>query len=186
MRSFLADLVYSNVLRRGAIRCSLLSTVVEIARMFTSRHIPVDSPLLATFQLYWHDGTGWQVFTAFEIPTMPAGSFVHIAQRSTACTSRVLTAAPDPWLLNMILEEEQNETAAPDHLAMMQSRAVKAEDELLRGAVDPLFRVVQRIRHHLPLRRRASLTVHLWFFEDDQVTTLPEARSLILQGDAHD
>ena len=186
LRSFLADLVYANVLRRGAIRCSILSPVVEIVRMFTSRHIPVDSPLLATFQLYWHDGTEWKVFQAFEIPTMPPGSFVHIAQRSSVCTSGLLTTAPDPWLLNMILEGEQNSSDITEHMSLMQARAMTFEDEILRGATDPLYRTVQGMRHHLPLQRHLLLRIHLWCFEETRVTTLSEARTLDLRGDVSD
>ena len=97
MRSILVDLVYSNVLRRGAIRCNILATVIEIARYFTSWRIPIDSPLLATFQLYWHDGSSWRVFQAFEVPTIPEGSFVQIVQASSPCSQYLITP-PDPTL----------------------------------------------------------------------------------------
>ena len=185
MRALLVDLRFSSVLRRGAIRCGILATVAEITRFFTNWQIPIDSPLLATFQLHWHDGATWRIFTAFETPTVPEGSFVQIVQASTSCTSRQLISPPDPFFLERILQEEAEEQNA-DSMSLMQSLTRSFEGELLRGANDPLFRVVQGLRRHLPQARTSIIRVHLWWFESRRTDVLFEARVLELTPDETD
>ena len=58
----------------------------------------------------------------------------------------------------------------------MQFQIESPEKELLRGAIDPLFRVVQSASRHLPLAGRTSTSVSLWYFKDGRKGALPEAQ----------
>ena len=90
VRAVMADLTFSNILRRGIVRRGLLATVAEITRMFSGTQIPMDSPLLETFQLIWHDGSQYRRYSAFQVPEMPEGSFVRILQNSNPCSTEYM------------------------------------------------------------------------------------------------
>ena len=120
MRVLLVDLIYANVMRRGALRCNLLTTVAEIARTFTTRGIPQESPIWSKFRLYWHDGQRYQVYTAFEVPHLPAGSYVRILQASDACTTERMLQPPDPRILQIALMPEEQPRDEADEASHMQ------------------------------------------------------------------
>lgn len=104
MRVLLMDLIYSNVLRRGAVRCGTL-TVAEIVRPFAGPSIPIDSPLLLNFEMYWFHPGGVRVFTALEVPSIPEGSFVRVVEKANPCSNMARPLFPDLELLRWAEEQ---------------------------------------------------------------------------------
>ena len=98
-RVLLMDLIYSNVLRRGAVRFGILMTVAEIIRLFAGRSIPIDSPLLFAFEMYWFSPAGVRVYTASEIPSVPDGSYVRVVEKANPCRNAMRPLSPDPELV---------------------------------------------------------------------------------------
>ena len=98
-RVLLMDLIYSNVLRRGAVRFGILMTVAEIVRLFAGRSIPIDSPLLFAFEMYWFSPAGVRVYTASEIPSVPDGSYVRVVEKANPCRNAMRPLSPDPELV---------------------------------------------------------------------------------------
>lgn len=119
------DLIYSNVLRRGAIRCGMLMNVAEIVRLFAGRTIPIDSPLLFSFEMYWFSPEGVRVFTALETPSVPDGSYVRVVERANRCSNLALPTIPDSQLVRWA---EEAGASSPDDEAEPQGEPSVEED----------------------------------------------------------
>lgn len=179
MRTLLVDLTFANVLRRGAVRSPILSTVAEIAHLFSARALPIDSPLLQTFRMQWHDGTGVRVYKAFQVPEAPTGAFVQIVPEST----HVSTLLSQPVCPEQTQELLERLGADWDEVNYMQLVTLTSSDmNDLRGARDPLFRLLHGVARLRQIDLRARTTVLLWRMEEPRLTTLSEPEIVELDG----
>ena len=159
VRAVMIDLTYSSVLRRGVVRCGILATVAEITRMFSGTQIPIDSPLLATFQLIWHDGSSYRRYSAFEVPEMPEGSFVRILQNSNPCSTEYIIQMASK--IHPLGEDVASEQEDLDRINLMR---FALDHNALRHAQDPLYRVVSSMRRLWLLDLSTDLLASIWVF----------------------
>lgn len=171
MRVLLIDLTFSNVLRRGAVRCSVLATVVEIVYYFTGRILPIDSPLMSTFQLHWHDGHRIRVYNAFQTPEAPSGAYVHIVQAGTR-VSQALTNPVCPEQVQQLLDllDETDEAANLMQLAVPEI----VEEAVLRGARDPLYRILSGLTRLHEHDFGRGISIYIWRLDESRLMTISQ------------